>query len=133
MEMSPLTVERCESECIRPDLVRPLIGRTMPRAEAWVVGELFSTLADPTRIRILQALSLADELCVCDVAALLEISVSGLSHQLRLLRDRGVVTRRKVGRIVYYSLADGHVRHVLGDALRHAGEQVQPSSERMAG
>ena len=133
MGTSSLTVERCDSECIRPDLVRPLIGRTMGLTEARVVGELFSTLGDPTRIRILQALSLADELCVCDLAALLDLSVSGLSHQLRLLRDRGVVTRHKVGRVVYYELADGHVRHVLQDALRHADEQVQPLGGRIAG
>lgn len=118
-----LTPDRCDTECIHPDLVRPLLDRTLSPAGAIAVADLFSTLSDPTRIRILHALSLTNELCVCDLALLLGLSVSGLSHQLRLLRDRGAVTRRKAGRIVYYRLADEHVRHLLGDALGHAGEQ----------
>lgn len=88
----------------------------------------FDTLADPTRTRIVHALSLASELCVCDLALLLDLSVSGLSHQLRLLRERGVVARRKVGRIAYYALADDHVRHALEDALAHAVEPVSRSA-----
>ncbi|MGH2455489.1 MAG: ArsR/SmtB family transcription factor [Candidatus Limnocylindria bacterium] len=83
----------------------------------------FGVLADATRARILHALSLTDaELCVCDLAVLLGISQSALSHQLRLLRDRDVVARTKRGRMVYYRLADEHIRHVLADGLRHAGE-----------
>lgn len=123
MDNSSLTADRCDAECLHPDQVRPLLGRTLSPASAFGVADLFSTLADPTRIRILHALSLTDEVCVCDLALLLGLSVSGLSHQLRLLRDRGAVTRRKVGRIVYYRLADGHVRSLLADGLGHAGEQ----------
>lgn len=123
MEYSDLTPDRCDTECLHPDQVRPLLSRTLTPAAAFGVADLFSTLADPTRIRILHTLSLTDEVCVCDLALLLGLSVSGLSHQLRLLRDRGAVTRRKAGRIVYYRLADGHVRRLLADALGHAGEQ----------
>lgn len=85
---------------------------------------MFSLLADGTRARILHALSLAQELCVCDLALLLGISQSGLSHQLRLLRGRRVVSRRKVGRVVYYRLADQHIRRVLADGLRHVAEEA---------
>lgn len=131
MEHIGLTLDRCEEECLHPDQVRPLLGRTLSPARAFTVADLFSTLADPTRIRILQALSLADEVCVCDLALLLGLSVSGLSHQLRLLRDRGAVSRRKAGRVVYYRLADGHVRRLLADALVHAGEQ--PATLEAAG
>lgn len=123
MEYSSLTPDRCDTECIHPDHVRPLLGRTLSPGGAFGVADVFSTLADPTRIRILQALSLTDELCVCDLALLLGLSVSGLSHQLRLLRDRGAVTRRKAGRIVYYRVADGHIGRLLADALGHAYEQ----------
>ena len=63
---------------------------------------------------------------MCDLALLLDLSVSALSHQLRLLRERGAVMRRKVGRIAFYSLVDEHVRHVLTDALAHTAE---PNSE----
>jgi ArsR family transcriptional regulator, lead/cadmium/zinc/bismuth-responsive transcriptional repressor len=83
---------------------------------------VFTLLADPTRARILHALSLVPRLCVCDVAASLGASESAVSHQLRLLRVGGLVSRAREGRIAYYSLADEHVRHVLGDALQHAAE-----------
>jgi len=91
-------------------------------ASADRVAGAFAVLADPTRSRILHALTLAEELCVCDLALLLGISQSALSHQLRLLRDRRVVARTKRGRVVYYRLADAHVRHVFSDGLRHSGE-----------
>lgn len=123
MEPWPLTPDRCESECIHPELVRPLLGRALSPDQAAGVADLFATLADPTRIRILHALSLTDELCVCDLALLLGLSVSGLSHQLRLLRDRGAVSRRKAGRVVYYRVVDGHVHRLLAEAFGHAGEQ----------
>ncbi len=83
---------------------------------------MFSLLADPNRARILQALSLIKELCVCDLALLVGMGQSAVSHQLRLLRTSHVVERRKAGRIVYYRLADKHIRRVLADGLRHAAE-----------
>lgn len=119
-----LTPERCESECVHPDQVVPLLGRTLPPTDAADVAEMFSLLADPNRVRILQALNLAEELCVCDLSLLVGMNQSAVSHQLRLLRTSRVVERRKVGRIVYYRLADEHIRHVLADGLRHAGESA---------
>lgn len=118
----PLTAERCEIYCLHPEQVAPLIGRVVARDEADSVAQTFALFADGTRARILHALSLADELCVCDLALLLGVSQSALSHQLRLLRDRRVVARRKAGRVMYYRLADEHVRHVLTDGLRHVAE-----------
>jgi len=120
--MAVLTAERCEVECLHPEHVAPLLGRVMNYTAADAVASTFALLADATRSRILHALSLADELCVCDLALLLGISQSALSHQLRLLRDRRVVARRKAGRNVYYRLADEHIRHVFGDGLRHSRE-----------
>ena len=117
-----LTIDECDVACLHPDAVRPLIGRLLSAEAAQATAGWFDTLADPTRARILHALALAPELCVCDLALLLDLSVSALSHQLRLLRERGAVTRRKVGRIAFYSLADEHVRHVLTDALAHTAE-----------
>lgn len=118
-----LTPERCEVDCVHPEHVTPLLGRVLDYAGADRVAATFGVLADATRARIVHALSLADaELCVCDLAVLLAISQSALSHQLRLLRDRGVVARTKRGRMVYYRLADEHIRHVFSDGLRHAGE-----------
>ena len=118
-----LTVERCEVECVHPEHVTPLLGRILDYAAADRVAATFAVLADPTRARILHALTLSDEdLCVCDLAVLIGISQSALSHQLRLLRDRDLVARTKRGRMVYYRLADEHIRHVFTDGLRHSGE-----------
>jgi ArsR family transcriptional regulator len=89
----------------------------------------FRLFGDPTRARILHALSLTDELCVCDIALLLGLSQSAVSHQLRLLRDRNVVARRREGRVIQYRLADEHMRHVLADGIRHATE-LRPTAER---
>lgn len=118
-----LTAERCEVECVHPEHVTPLLGRILDYAGADRIAVTFAVLADPTRARILHALSLTtDDLCVCDLAVLIGISQSALSHQLRLLRDRDVVARTKRGRMVYYRLADEHFRHVFTDGLRHAAE-----------
>lgn len=126
-----LTPERCEVECIHPEQVAPLLGKVLDAPEADQVSVMFSLLADPTRARVLHALSLAEELCVCDLALLLGLGQSALSHQLRLLRGHRVVARRKAGRIVYYRLADQHVRHMLSDGLIHAAEE-RPTSYPIA-
>ena len=81
-------------------------------------AELFSLLGDSSRLRILQALSIT-ELCVCDLAAILNVSSSAVSHQLRLMRTKGLVRYRKEGKIAYYSLADNHVQDVLSNTFEH--------------
>ena len=82
---------------------------------------IFSALADPTRLRILDALA-GEELCVCDLAAVCWISQSGVSHQLRLLRDGGLVAFRRESNRAVYCLADDHVRVLLAVGLEHADE-----------
>lgn len=82
------------------------------------VTEVFASLSDPTRARVLFALSKA-ELCVCDLATLLEMSISAVSHQLRVLRHLGLVKYRKDGRMAYYSLDDEHASALLTQALEH--------------
>jgi ArsR family transcriptional regulator len=79
-------------------------------------------LGDPTRTRILQALSI-DELCVTDLASLLEISPSATSHQLRLLRDRRLVSARREGKRTYYQLQDEHIRTLVDMGVSHALEE----------
>lgn len=82
------------------------------------VAATFKLLGDPTRLKILHALA-TGELCVCDLAALLELSVSAVSHQLRLLRGQGVVRFRREGKMVYYQLEDAHIRQVMSDMRTH--------------
>jgi len=85
------------------------------------LSDIFSALADPTRVRILQALS-AEDLCVCDIAAVARVSQSAASHQLRLLRDRDLVAFTRDGKRAVYRLADEHVRLLLEQGLAHAAE-----------
>ena len=99
------------------------------------IAATFSVLGDPTRIRILDALS-AGELCVCDIAALAGISESAVSHQLRLLRGMRLVRPRRAGRQVFYSLDDQHIVELLRLAVTHvqesAAEARQPRLVREA-
>ena len=82
------------------------------------IAQTFKAMADPTRVRILHALALA-ELCVCDLAGLVGISESAVSHQLGLLRALRIVRRRKTGRHVYYALEDEHIRSLIEQGLAH--------------
>ena len=83
--------------------------------------ELFRVLGDGTRTRILYALH-TGELCVCDLAALLSMSVSAISHQLRILRTARLVATRREGKTVFYRLDDAHVHTLLGQGLAHVSE-----------
>jgi DNA-binding transcriptional ArsR family regulator len=122
MNDNDATLDVCTINEINPEAVafvqqKALSGETIER-----VSRLFSALSDPTRLKILHALTVTEELCVCDLAALAELSVSAVSHQLRLLRDRDLVRARRDGRMVYYSLADDHVATLMGTGVEHANE-----------
>jgi ArsR family transcriptional regulator len=120
---SAIDDEACSTACLHPDAIRPLLGRSLAADGARAVGELFATLADPSRARIVHLLAIGDaELCVCDMSLVLGMSVSALSHQLRFLRERGAVERRKVGRIAYYRLVDDHLRQLVLGAATHVAE-----------
>ena len=84
-------------------------------------SRLFKALGDPTRLRLVTALG-GQEMCVCDLAAALELSESAVSHQLRRLREQSLVRARREGQVVYYSLDDDHVSHLLEVGLAHASE-----------
>ena len=120
---SAIDADRCEIECLHPAAIRPLLGRTLGPEGARAVSALFETLADPSRARILHALAISEaELCVCDLALVVGMSVSALSHQLRYLRERGAIERRKVGRMAYFRLTDDHLRGLIRGAVTHVAE-----------
>ena len=120
---SEIDSEACSAECLHPEAIRPLLGRSLGGEGSRAVGELFATLADPSRARIVHLLAITEQdLCVCDIALVLGMSVSALSHQLRFLRGRGAVERRKVGRIAYYRLVDAHLRDLVLGAATHVAE-----------
>lgn len=97
---------------------RPLV---VSAGEASGIADVFGLLSDPSRVRVLFALLEAGEMCVCDLAEMVEMSPSALSHALRLLRTAGVVTNRRDGRMVRYRLADSHVRLLLDVTREHLG------------
>ncbi len=86
------------------------------------LAETFRLLGDATRVRILDALS-RSEMCVCDLADLLGVSSSAVSHQLRLLRGMRVVRHRRAGRMVFYALDDEHIVRLFNEALKHVEEK----------
>ena len=87
------------------------------------LADTFRALGDPTRVRILDALS-HGELCVCDLAAVLRLSQSAVSHQLRLLRGLRLVRPRRDGRVVFYSLDDQHIMAIFRQTLQHVEESL---------
>lgn len=108
----------CDCNTIHEDVVRR-VAKLMPEDEIlYEVAELFKAFADTTRTRIIMALFEA-EMCVCDIAALLGMTQSAVSHQLRVLKQARLVRFRKVGKVVYYSLDDVHVKEIFGQALGH--------------
>jgi len=111
----------CDCEVIHERVVRR-VRRRMPRDEDFVkLAVLYKMFADNTRLRILWALS-CDEMCVCDLAVLLDMTKSAISHQLKFLRLSNLVKFRKQGQIVYYSLADSHVLDIFEKGFEHIRE-----------
>ncbi|HYG60817.1 MAG TPA: metalloregulator ArsR/SmtB family transcription factor [Symbiobacteriaceae bacterium] len=110
--------DTCEIFCYDPAKVERLRAEV---AGTEGLALLFKALADDTRVRIALALS-KEEMCVCDVAHLMEISVATASHHLRLLRNMGLVKYRKEGKLVFYSLDDEHVVNVIQQAMDHFRE-----------
>jgi DNA-binding transcriptional ArsR family regulator len=116
------TSDLCTINEIDPEKVAFVQKKVLPDQTVERLSRLFSALSDPTRLKILHALTVTKELCVCDLAALAELSVSAVSHQLRLLRDRDLVRARRDGRMVYYSVADDHIAILMGTGVEHADE-----------
>ncbi len=120
------TDAECSAVVLDPTAVGRVRTRLSDDERIEQAAAIFSALADPTRVRILEALGI-EELCVCDLAAVCGISQSGVSHQLRLLRDLRLVTYRREGNRAVYRPADGHVQTLLSQGLEHAGETADSS------
>lgn len=111
----------CQVSCVNQPLVTRVLGGLPSEELLQGAAEIFRLLADPNRLRLLHALA-EEELCVCDLSALVATSASAVSHQLRLLRTARLVKYRRVGKMVYYRLDDEHVGRLLQEGLRHAEE-----------
>ena len=121
--MNRNTSDVCEVYYVDKKHVEKARKALSPDREILGLAETFRNLGDPTRVKILQALTV-EELCVCDLAKLLGVSESATSHQLRVLRSQRLVRFRKEGKMAYYSLDDGHVVTLMGEALRHVREGI---------
>jgi len=116
--MNNSNIEICKATIIDQQKIDS-VTRLMPdNKDITELSETFKVLSDPTRLRIVLALSM-EELCVCDLAALINVSISAISHQLRLLKGMKIVTYRKAGKMVYYSLDDQHVQNLIDAAQKH--------------
>jgi DNA-binding transcriptional ArsR family regulator len=116
----------CEDTTLHPEAVQAARQTLVDDLSAARLAESFQALADPTRLRIVSAL-LDQELCVCDLAVVLNMSQSAISHQLHLLRYLNIVRYRKEGRVVYYTLDDEHIRNLFQLGLQHILHSEEPA------
>lgn len=116
-----LDIECCEENLVHVDAVRQVCF-SMPGDEITsAASDFFKAFSDKTRLRILTALAIR-ELCVCDIASLLGMSQSAISHQLRFLKQARLVKSRKDGKTVYYALCDDHIQTILAQGIAHVQE-----------
>ena len=116
-----ITVDCCEETETHQDILRQ-VEQSLPDEDTlYDLTELFRIFGDSTRVRILYAL-FASEMCVCDIAALLGMTQSAISHQLRVLRSSKLVKFRRDGKTLYYSLADEHVCRIISQGMEHVEE-----------
>lgn len=115
-------IESCSCNVIHEDVVNRVKADMPEEEKLYDLADLFKVLGDSTRVRILCGLFQA-EMCVCDIAALLSMNQSAISHQLRVLKQARLVKYRKDGKVVYYSLEDEHVKRIFDQGLIHIDEK----------
>ena len=123
MENKKLTAPQinCDCDVIHDEVVNRVRESMHKENDYFRLSNLYKMFADNTRVKILWALS-CEEMCVCDLAVLLGITKSAISHQLSSLRISNLVKYKKIGKVVYYSLADSHVKDILEKGFEHIFE-----------
>lgn len=120
--MTSKSMEKCDCSFIHSDTVRN-VTENMPKDESlYDLAEFFKVFGDTTRIKILCAL-FQSEMCVCDIASVLEMKHSAISHQLRVLKSARLVKGRRDGKVVYYSLDDNHIKNIFDQGFEHVLER----------
>lgn len=114
-------VERCDEYCRHSDIVDAVEHEMPDEEKLYDLAELFKIFGDTTRIRILYVL-FESEMCVCDIAHVLNMTQSAISHQLRILKQAKLVKNRREGKTIFYSLADNHVRAIINQGMEHVIE-----------
>ena len=113
--------EKCEVTLIHEDNVKKAINELPDDELIADLSDMFKIFGDQTRVKILMALE-SGEMCVCDIAAVMDMSQSAISHQLRVLKQSNIVKTRREGKVVYYSSSDDHVKEIFDMAMVHVQE-----------
>ncbi|MBS5966770.1 MAG: helix-turn-helix transcriptional regulator [Finegoldia magna] len=113
--------EKCEVTLIHEENVKKAINELPDDELIADMSDMFKIFGDQTRVKILMALE-SGELCVCDIAAVMNMSQSAISHQLRVLKQSNIVKTRREGKVVYYSISDDHVKEIFDMAMVHVQE-----------
>ena len=111
----------CGDNTVHQDIVDRVSGEMPDESALYDAAELLKVFGDPTRLRIISALC-RSELCVCDIARLLGMTQSAISHQLRVLKQARLVNTRRDGKTIYYSLDDDHVYNIISQGIEHVQE-----------
>lgn len=120
-DIQDVEVDQCDFMFVHEEIVQKVM-KVMPEdGQLSDLAEFFKIFGDSTRIKILYALS-QSEMCVCDIANLLQMGQSAISHQLRVLKQMRLVKSRRDGKTVFYSLADGHIETILAQGMEHIEE-----------
>ncbi len=119
--MDNSVVEKCDINFIHEDNVREAVDRLPDDELIADISDMFKIFGDQTRVKILMALENV-ELCVCDIASVMNMSQSAISHQLRVLKQSNMVKSRRDGKVVYYSISDDHVKQIFDIATVHVQE-----------
>ncbi|MCF2555369.1 ArsR/SmtB family transcription factor [Faecalicatena contorta] len=114
-------IECCDVSCIHEDAVNKVLKKMPDEQLLSELADFYKVFGDTTRIRILCVL-LESEMCVCDLAAVLGMTQSAISHQLRILKQMKLVKNRREGKAVFYSLADGHIKSIISQGMEHITE-----------
>ncbi|TCT14868.1 ArsR family transcriptional regulator [Natranaerovirga pectinivora] len=122
MKDNKIDFERCDCTVIHEDIITSVRESMPPEESLYDLADVFKVFGDTTRIKIIYAL-FSSEMCVCDIAVLLNMTQSAISHQLRVLKQARLVKYRKEGKVVYYSLDDDHVKQIFDQGLDHISEQ----------
>ncbi len=123
MNRTEQNAEVCEYLHVHEDLVKQVQKEMPPEELLYDLAELFKVFGDTTRIKILFVL-FRSELCVCDIATLLNMTQSAISHQLRILKQMDLVKSRRDGKTIFYSLADSHIQTIIGQGMEHVCEDL---------
>ncbi len=119
-----MNIEELSTDCdvIHADVVEKVRDKMPNENDLYDLSDFFKVLGDSTRVKIIWALD-QDEMCVCDIAVLLNMTKSAISHQLKTLRQADLVKFRREGKVIYYSLKDDHVREIFETGMEHINEK----------